>query len=225
MCKSPARRRHYKGYAIRVMSLVRGDGLARAFAEYRRADADFRRALFDRDIKIVAHAHGKNREFASQAAADGIAQFAQFAKVRASALGIFDEGWNGHEPDQVEVREGRNAFRQRGKISLSRSALCGFIAEMNFDQDGQVFPFSGGSGVKFLGERKIIHRIDAAEKICRAASFVALEMTDQVPSGVEVGEGALLRFPLLHTVFAEVAEARVVSRTNDFDGKRFRDSH
>ena len=78
--------------------------------------------------------------------------------------------------------------------------------------------------VEALGEGQAVHGIDGVEEAGGADGFVALQVADQMPGGVQIGKLWLLGLPLLDAVFAEVADAGGVGFADSFDGERLRDS-
>ncbi len=87
---------------------------------------------------------------------------------------------------------------------------------MDFDEDGEPLVCFAGGVVQFHGQRSVFLRIDPVKKARSAARFVALQVADQMPTWLQVGEPGLLPFPLLNAIFAEGANAGVVSGANCF---------
>src|SRR5712692_12096467 len=55
-----------------------------------------------------------------------------------------------------------------------------------------------------------------------AGRFIALEMAGEVPGGAEIRQRRVLALPLLHAVFAEVAESGVEGVADGIGGERLR---
>jgi hypothetical protein len=85
---------------------------------------------------------------------------------------------------------------------------------MYFNEHAEVLIFGGSGCVEPLRERQTIYRVNAIEKTSCARGFIALQVTDQVPGGFEIGERRKLTFEFLDTIFAEVAQASFVGRGN-----------
>src|ERR1700722_3466418 len=205
---------------IGVIAAVIRDG---AGAEQGGAGANFGGAFFDGDFEVVAHAHGQNRQRFSDAPRYLIAQFGEFAEKRADCFGLVEERRNGHQPTQLQIREGADAFGQRGQVCFRNSAFRRLVAEVNFDQDAEFFIFGGRRSVEPLREREAIDRIDAIEQPCGSRGFVALQVADQVPGGSEIGKRRSFAFEFLNAIFAEVAQASLVGREDRFGWMGFGD--
>lgn len=87
--------------------------------------------------------------------------------------------------------------------------MLGFLGrELDLDQDVEGF----GEFVEAAGELGGIDGLDDVEELAGAAAFVGLEVSDQVEAGAwKLTDERGLGFELLDVVFAELAEAEVVS--------------
>ncbi len=85
------------------------------------------------------------------------------------------------------------------------------------------FPSAAAAESSFWASERAVHGIHAVEKVRGAAGFIALQMADQVPRGIEAGERRVLRLEFLHAIFAEVAQASFMGRADCFRGECFRD--
>src|SRR5262249_18208840 len=56
-------------------------------------------------------------------------------------------------------------------------------------------------------------------------SFVALQMTNQVPFGPQSGNSVALPFPFLHAIFAKVTNSCLISSSDCFCRMRFSDGN
>ena len=85
---------------------------------------------------------------------------------------------------------------------------------MHFNQNRETLPLSVRGGVQFFCESQIVERIHAAKKMRGATGFVALQVADQVPDRVQIGDLRLLGLPFLHAILAEMPHARFVGGQN-----------
>src|SRR6185369_5984857 len=130
----------------------------------------------------------------------------QLSKVRTRSFRIIGEWRYGHEAADVEVVELRCGLENG--IEFMRlgidATLCLFTSHVHFDQNAQSFPQSLCRGIQFFGELHGIDGIDCGKKLSCLVSFVGLQMTDQVPLGVEeITQGIALAGELLDAIFAE----------------------
>ena len=72
------------------------------------ADADEGRALLNGDFEVAAHAHGEVLKLGGfgSLAIDFIAQFTQLFEEWAAVFREGGEGWDDHQPDELEVFAG-----------------------------------------------------------------------------------------------------------------------
>jgi hypothetical protein len=176
-------------------------------AEKRRAGTNFRGALFDGDFEIMAHAHGKRRKRARKISAELVAKRSKLAEEWPHALRVLEERRNGHESLQMKVRERGDTFGDCGQVGFGDSAFCGFVAEMHLNEHAALFSFSSGGGIEPLRQRQTIHRVDAIEQASRPRGFVALQVADQVPNGIEIRNCRRFIFELLDAILAKMAQA------------------
>ena len=94
---------------------------------------------------------------------------------------------------------------------------------MDFDQYRQAFLVVVGRQIQLLRQREAVHGIHAVEKLDRPLGFIALQMSDQMPSGIQVGEFRVLGLEFLDAILAEVAQACVVRSENRFRRESLRD--
>ena len=83
-----------------------------------------------------------------------IAQAAQRLEAGARGGFVFREGSDGHEAAHVELRQIGQAleqFAEFGAVGLE-AGFGGFLAELDFDEDGQRFVERGGGVLQALGE-------------------------------------------------------------------------
>jgi len=198
--------------------LISGSG--RADAEQSGAGTNFSGALFDGDIEIVAHAHGERGKWAHEIPRQLVAKRGEFAEEWAGTLRIVEKRRNRHQPLQLKMPEGGEIFREGGQIRFRNSAFCGFVAEMHLDEDAELLIFRGSRGIEPLREGEAIDRVDAVEEAGGARGFVALQVTDQMPGGVEICDRRNFAFKFLNAILTEMAEASVEGR--DYRVRRMR---
>ena len=75
--------------------------------------------------------------------------------------------------------------------------------------------------VEALSESEIVHGVDGVKSFRGTCGFVALQMADEMPGGLQVFELRALRFPFLNAIFAEVTEAGFIRFTDGFGGMSF----
>ena len=82
-------------------------------------------AFFNRDRKIVGHAHGKFVERERRVAfGKRVPQQAQAVKIRANLFQILGKGWNCHEAAHVKIFQLRQAFQQLPSSGVSGMSPC-----------------------------------------------------------------------------------------------------
>ncbi len=81
---------------------------------------------------------------------------------------------------------------------------------MDFDQYGQAFLPIVRRQIQFLRKREAINRIHAIEKLRCSSGFIALEMADQMPRGIQVSELRVLSLELLHAILTELAQPQFI---------------
>src|SRR5580692_1227275 len=109
------------------------------FSEDRRAHAHAGRSLFNRDFKIVRHAHGKlvHGDGGQFTGGDRIPQLAQLAEVWPRTLEIVGERRHGHqsaEDQRVQAGRGEQQFFERGR-AWRNAVFCSLAADVDFDED------------------------------------------------------------------------------------------
>jgi hypothetical protein len=109
-------------------------------AEEGGADADAGAALFDGDGEVVGHAHGELGE----GGAGGercVAEAAELAEVGAGLFAGVGEvggpGWDGHQAGGDEGFERGEGGEQRGEFGGGDAVFGLFVAELDFDEDGE----------------------------------------------------------------------------------------
>ena len=128
-----------------------------AAAEKSGADANLRGALFDRDLEIVAHSHGKHGKGTAKRVADYFAKLAQPAKIRPHLFGVVKIGRNCHQPKQFQMLLRGNRFGDGKRVVLTNALLCRLVSEMDLNQNREALSLLGCGCVKLLGERQAIH--------------------------------------------------------------------
>ena len=159
--------------------------VVRPLAEQRAPDPDDRRALLDRDLEVVAHAHRQLRRrapaSASAASSDsspqgderrpGIVRIARPAGRRSSARG--PRGASARAPPD------RRARAPPG----SKPALAGSRSTLTWSSTGTRSPgrTSRDEAIQPPGRLDGVDRLDDGERLQRPACLVRLEWPDQVP--------------------------------------------
>jgi len=130
------------------------------------------------------------------------------------------------------VRQGKDVLCERGQVVQVDTRFVEFGGEADFDEDRKpgwrsdialVTGAKFGVGtVKFLRQGNAVHGVNSVKQASGAAGFVALQMADEMPGGIEVGDLRKLPFPLLHAILAKVPDAGRISFANVLRGKGFR---
>lgn len=165
--------------------------------------------------------------------AEGVAEFAEAAEARADVFGVVEQRRNGHQAAEIEVRQGEDGFRERGKFAGVDAGFGEFGREANLDENGEARRGRRSAGLKaaatfgkgmveFLGKGEAVHRVNRVKQADGAAGFIALEVADEVPSGVEAGDLRELPFPLLDAILTKVADTGLVGLADVLRRKCFR---
>src|SRR3569832_1639568 len=90
-----------------------------SLAKDRGADSDYRRALFDGDLEIVAHTHRQ-----LPAGDDFISEPSQSLKVRTRRLRVVEEGRQHHQPVKAEMLAIPEILGECRQSRLRNARLC-----------------------------------------------------------------------------------------------------
>src|SRR2546422_60451 len=167
--------------SLPVLSLTR--------AEERRTYTNEGRALLDRNLEIVAHAHREVVELTSGGAGLPrlIAQSAQMSKERPRVFRVVGKRRHGHQSFEFQPWEFANLFAEREDFA-GRGACFGFLAaEVDFDEDRQPLAGFAREEIEPFGEFEVIHGMDGVEEFDRAPRLVRLQMPDQMPLNFALG--------------------------------------
>lgn len=142
------------------------------------------------------------------------------AEVGAGDFGIVGPGGHSHEAEEVEVRAGADGGDQFGEGFGGSAGFGFFLGEFDLEHD-----VAGESGlVEALGEFGGVDGLDDVEEFGGEAGFVGLEVADQVEACAgEILDEGVFGGEFLDVVFAEIAEAELVSVLNDGSGEDFGD--
>lgn len=155
-----------------------------------------------------------------------VSQAAEFAKIGACRLGVEGPGWDCHEAYCFDRVEPFDRGEQGREVGGGEAVLRLFVAELYFDQDGELFSQGRRGGVETLGDLERIDGVDGVEELCGAGGFVGLEGADKVELGVGQGcEVARLFLELLDAVLAEEAVTCGVGLEDGLDGMDLADGH
>src|SRR5262249_39490529 len=176
-----------------------------------RADAHAGRAFFNRDLKIVRHAHGERVQVnAGQLARRNlVAQVAEQAKVRPRSFGVLSERRDRHQAAELKMREPRSGAEHALQFRRIQqdAGLAGFVADLDFDQHVELSAALRGGLVQLLRQAEGVQRVDGGKKLCSLLCLVALQMADQMPLDVfQFVQGGRLAVKFLHAIFAEHAD-------------------
>ena len=96
-----------------------------AFAEYRRADADHRRTLFNRNFEVVSHTHRQFSWLISERAAARkfISQLTQLTKERAVVFRVFKKRRQSHQANKLEPVQWSNLVDELRQLTFINAAL------------------------------------------------------------------------------------------------------
>lgn len=194
-------------------------------AEDRGANADFRRTFLDRNFKIVGHSHRKNGQRRADAPLESIAQLAQAAEGGPRSGRVAHRRRNAHQAAEFKMRQREDSVGYGVEIFFANAGFRGSCVEAHFDQHAKA---RGRRGIErrpraFEASRELeaIERIDGVKQSGGARGFVALQMADEMPDGVEIGDFGALRFPFLNAALAEMARACGVGFADQRSGKSF----
>jgi len=155
-----------------------------------------------------------------------VAEAAELAEVGAGGLGVERPGWDGHEADGLEGLERLQGGEQSGKLFGGEAVLGVFVAELDLDEDAELFAEGSSGGVEALGDLEGVDGVDGVEELGGAGGLVGLEGADEVEVGVgERGEMLGFLLKLLDAVFAEETLAGGVGFEDDVEGMDFADGH
>ena len=82
-------------------------------------------------------------------------------------------------------------------------------------------PFASRHLAEALRQGEIVYRVDGMKNFCGTCGFVALQVADQMPGGLQVFKLGALPFPFLDAIFSEVVEAGFVGFTDGLGGMSF----
>src|ERR1044072_745306 len=90
-----------------------------------RAAPDYRRALFNGCLEVVAHAHRKLARGVAERAATAqlVAQRAEASEGRAHALGLLEEWRVDHQSSAADALATLQGLEERGQLFRARAAL------------------------------------------------------------------------------------------------------
>ena len=96
------------------------------------------RTLFNRDFKIMRHAHRDNvhKDCGQVSCSDLVPQRTELAKIWTRFLRIVGKGRNGHQSAEFELPESRSGAQKLFKFIGVRgqATLCALASHINFDQ-------------------------------------------------------------------------------------------
>jgi len=136
------------------------------------------------------------------------------------------KGRDAHQSGKFEMRKRHHAFRQLRQIRIRDSAFRLFAAHVDFDEDTKFLVSSllCLCAIEPLSQRPIVDRIHRVEGLGGASGFVALQMADEMPGSLEVGDCGEFPLPFLNAVFAKVAEPGIIGFANRLRRVRFGDA-
>lgn len=152
-----------------------------------------------------------------------IAQRPQTAKAGSGGFGIFVQRRNGHEALHGEVTQIGQAFQQRrpfGAFGIE-AGFGWFRAELDFEQDWELFCVPAGGFVEALGQMQRVHAVDAVEELSGAGGFIGLQVSDEMDlraGGAEFVQPRALRLEFLDAILAEEGDACTEGLDHRFRG-------
>lgn len=173
----------------------------------------------------MRHAHRQHWHRTPKPFLQVVAQHAQAPEVRPHVVGIFKKRRNAHDASQVKAGQHEHFLCDFWNTLSIHPGFALFGSHTDFQENPQL-----GRNVEVvvgaleaLRKRQIVYGIDAVKQPSGAASLVTLQVSDQMPRGLQVFNSAPLSFPLLDAVLAEVTQPRFERRTNGFRRLRFGD--
>src|SRR5262245_60384663 len=126
----------------------------------------------------MGHAHGEHGKLPAKATFQLVAQFTKFLEVRPYIVRTIEERRDAHQPREFEPFQPDDSLAERTKLDGRDAALAFLESDVDFDEHSQLASFGNlcPRTIKFLRQRKIIHRIDAMKIPCRTGRFVALQV-------------------------------------------------
>mgnify|MGYP003329330108 CR=1 FL=1 len=131
--------------------------------------------------------------------------------VQTCALPIY-----GHESRKPQVRTAANGRNQRRQFLGSRTGFALFVGQLYLDHYFERLPH----GVEPPSQLLRVHGFDSVEESSRNASFVGLQMPDQVILRTrQLAQQRTFPLELLDVVFAEDAQSQVIGLANNIGTK------
>ena len=197
----------------------------RAAPENGGPDAHHRGALGDRDLEVVAHAHGQLAECgASDSCVEQlVAQLPKPAEVRTGRFRILVPGRHQHQPAHTGGAACPRCLEQGANLGHRSAVLARLARKVHLDEQIGSGRRLGRGLIEPAQQLQAVDRVDPVEGGRRGARLVGLKMADQVPADSQPARTLDLAERLLDAVLAEVDETGVGRRLDGGQRERLRD--
>ena len=179
---------------------------ARSLPENRRADSHPGRAGRHRRFEIARHAHRQRVERDALRSTQLPCTVRELARTTARCcLEAFARRRDAHQTAQLQARQLRARGAPAARAPSRRyAALAGLVGEPHLDTYIERRRVVRPLLAEAHGDALAIERVDPVEMLGDGARLVRLQLTDEVPGQLQVGERCELRQRFLQVVLAEI---------------------